>query len=113
MNAPDDIGFLTKTLDWAWALVLGLVGLWHRQNTTTLREIKDSVALKADRSEVEKQGDTIGKVFDRMRDIELNAVASKTQLDRIVSHLESEGRTRAEANREIMGELRSLRQGAK
>lgn len=81
----------------------------HQQNVTRMKEMRDAIGGKADKEDLLAQAAMIQKVFDRMREIELASVATKTQMERIVSHLESETRTRAEANREIMAELRAMR----
>ena len=109
MSPENDPGLLGKLIDWMWAVVLVLMGALHKQNTARLTELKDDIADKADREEVQKQGDLIQKVFDRMREIELVSVETKTQMLRIISHLESERVVRAETTRDIMTELRTLR----
>lgn len=103
-----DQGFLGKLLEWGWAAILVLVSWWHRQNTEKLREITDALSNKADKEEVNKQQDRLDTMAERLRAIEIASARIDMSAQRIVSHLDSEQRTRAEVNKELLRGMKEL-----
>lgn len=69
MTVEHDVSFWEQAFRWAWALIGGLVMIvWGMLNSKiNAKASKESVDILS--SEVDRQRDNIGKIFDELRDI--------------------------------------------
>jgi len=68
MQAPDD--FVLKILDFAWAVVLALVGVVWKQQSRKIEEMQlaHDKDIREVSSEVTRQRDVSAKIFDRLEE---------------------------------------------
>lgn len=115
MALDPDPGIFKTALDWAWGVVLALLGILHRVHNKQMQDIREAVGGKAENSEMTRQRDNIGDIFDkieatnsRIGKIEVSAARIETQVGHIASDIESDKRDRAQSTQNVMDALNRL-----
>ena len=108
MAVPDDAGLLEKAVTWIAAGAASLVGLVWGDMKHRVGKVEKALEFKAEKNELDRQRGHVEKIFDRLGRVELAAAEIRQQMLAYTSDIESEKRTRAEANRALNDKLDRL-----
>ena len=107
MEVPDP-SIWEKGATWIAAAAASLVALVWGDMKHRVGGVERALNNKADKQEVDRQRGHVEKIFERLGTVELTAAEIRQQILRYSANLESEKRSRAEANRELNDKLNKL-----
>ena len=105
-----DAAFWAKLAVGVAGVALTLAGAMWADLRRRVARIEGTLEKKADRCDMQQRRSDIKELFETTTEVKIDVATIKQQVNQFASDLESEKRTRAEINKEIMHELRLIRE---